>query len=359
MKTLKDAGVGRTTWENNVEAEVEDFVQTLEEQGGKPYDVLESLSASVSNNITSIILGKRLLKGDPRRKKVDDGINAAIATFSGFDLVSFFPKIVRLLAIFGLSKHTDTFQRLSTFHNFVRSEMERRQKIPASEWNEEIFIDGYLTEIQKVQQKSAETFSTALMIGGSDTSRTFLIWLFIAMALYPDIQKKVQKEVDTVLGKDGKMMWSERSKVPFLYATMLETHRWKTVTPLGVIHSVSEDTVICGYDIPKGTNILPNQYAMHNDPKYWKDPEVFRPERFLNKDGSLISHKLDSYVPFSIGRRICPGEMIAMIEIFHYFTAIMQRFDIRPLEGVPPILEGSFGATFQPMEQKLRFIPRA
>ncbi|CAL1284548.1 unnamed protein product [Larinioides sclopetarius] len=245
MKTLKDIGIGRIAWESSLESEVEDFVQILEQQGGKPFDLYEPLSTSVSNNITSIILGKPLLRGDPRRAIVDGGIEGAIMSFGSNTLTSIFPFLMQFLSKLGLSSHANTFKKLSDFHNFIKSEVERRKKIPSAEWNEEIFIDGYLKEIEKNKEKRVKTWfnennltgsSQALLIGGSDTSRTFLCWIFLAMATHPEVQKNVQKEIDAVLGKDGKLNWSGRAKLPYTYAAILETHRWRTITPLGVTH---------------------------------------------------------------------------------------------------------------------------
>ncbi|KAF8783145.1 Cytochrome P450 2J6 like protein [Argiope bruennichi] len=311
MRTLKDVGLGKIPWESCVEAEVEDFIQFLEEQGGKPLDVFDPLSASVSNNMTSIILGKRLLKGDPRRRTVDDGVQAVINTFVSVSLVFLFPRLSRFFAKFGLTKKSEDYQKMVRFNRFIRNEMESRKKIPQIELNEDIFIDGYLLEKEKLKEKGVENWynennlvgtSQALIVGGSDTSRTLLCWLFLAMVTYPDIQKKIQKEIDVVLGKDGKLKWAERAKLPLTYAATLEVHRWRTIAPLGAVHQAAQDTNIGDYDIPKGTHVISNIYALHNDPKYWKDPDVFRPERFLHEDGSLKMQRLDSYAPFSLGK---------------------------------------------------------
>ncbi|CAL1284553.1 unnamed protein product [Larinioides sclopetarius] len=246
--------------------------------------------------------------------------------------------------------------------------MECRKKILPAEWNEEIFIDEYLKEMQKVKEKGTKTWfnennligsAESFMLGGSDTSRTFLCWIFLAMATHPEVQENVRKDIDAVLGKDGKLPWSERAKLPYTYATLLETNRWRTVTHLSIPHCASEDTRIGGYDVPKGTHVVSNIYSLHDDPKYWKDTDSFRPDRFLDRNGCIITTKLDSYSPFSLGRRMCPGETVAMMEIFHYFTTVMQRFDIRPLENYPPnVDDGIDGVTFQPVRQKLRYIPR-
>ncbi|KAH9378178.1 hypothetical protein HPB48_018879 [Haemaphysalis longicornis] len=62
----------------------------------------------------------------------------------------------------------------------------------------------------------------------------------------------------------------------------------------------SEDVVIDGYFIPKGTTVIPNIWACHNDPGFWEDPHKYSPERFLNDDGKL-SQKPEQLIPFSIG----------------------------------------------------------
>ncbi|GFY46277.1 cytochrome P450 2J6 [Trichonephila inaurata madagascariensis] len=367
LKVLRDIEREKIPWESNLEAEVEDLIRFLEEKGGQPTDMRDPISVSVSSNITSIILGKRLPKGDPRRTIVDNGVKAVMRTFSQLTLVTFFPRFMQFVARLGLSSFAEEFQKMLSFNKLIRTEIKCRKEIPSAEQNEEIFIDGYLQEMQKLEEKGVKTYfneknlvSTAqtLVIGGSDPTRAILEWLFLAMSYYPEIQKKIHKEIDDVMGKDGRLNWTQRMQVPYTYASTLEVLRWKTIAPLGAPHRVSEDTTIGGYHIPKGTDVMSNIYALHNDSKYWEDPEIFKPERFLHKDGSTIMRRLDSYAPFSIGRRICPGEMITMMEIFHYFTAVLQKFDIRPAENASVILEGMSGATYQAVPQKLRFISR-
>ncbi|GBO19389.1 hypothetical protein AVEN_232878-1, partial [Araneus ventricosus] len=139
-------------------AEVDDFVKFLEEQGGKPLDVFDPLSASVSNNMTSIILGKRLPKGDPRRKIVDDGVQAVISTFLSAGVILTFPRLSQFLAKLGLTKRSEDFQKMVRFNRFIRNEMESRKKLPPTELNEDIFIDGYLLEKDKLKEKGVENW---------------------------------------------------------------------------------------------------------------------------------------------------------------------------------------------------------
>jgi cytochrome P450 len=93
---------------------------------------------------------------------------------------------------------------------------------------------------------------------------------------------------------------------------------------------------IGGYDIPKDTIVFINFWALHYDPKYWKDPEEFNPYRYLDENGKLKPTKPDSWLPFSAGRRACLGETLAKPQILLVCTNLLQRFEIRLPDGVKP-----------------------
>lgn len=110
-----------------------------------------------------------------------------------------------------------------------------------------------------------------------------------------------------------------------------------------------------GYDIPKGTTVLINYWALHHDPKQWPDPTKFDPSRYLDGNGKLESTKPASWLPFSAGRRNCLGETLAKPEILLMCANLLQRFDIRLPEGVKPHLEHNlkgFGIEL-PMDYKI------
>lgn len=95
-----------------------------------------------------------------------------------------------------------------------------------------------------------------------------------------------------------------------------------------------------GYDIPKDTVVLINHFALHRDTKYWKDPEKFDPLRYLDEEGKMDPTKLDSWLPFSAGRRVCLGESIAKSEILLMCVHLLQWFEISLPEGVKPNFVG-------------------
>lgn len=126
--------------------------------------------------------------------------------------------------------------------------------------------------------------------------------------------------------------------MPYSEAIMHETLRKSSIVPLGLFHYATEHTDVAGYTVPKGSWVAVNMYHIHHNPEIWGDPETFRPERFLSKDGKTVI-KNDNLIPFSIGRRVCIGEQIAKDTFFLFLTGIMQRFQIRfaPDSTVPEI----------------------
>ena len=123
----------------------------------------------------------------------------------------------------------------------------------------------------------------------------------------------------------------------------MELLRISSIVPAGVGHTTMEDVVFHGYDLPKGTPVYPNIYAVHYDPKIWGDPKNFRPERFLSEDGKTVQ-KHDCLIPFSVGKRTCLGFNLALDELFLFITCLVQRFDISVESGKSkPTLEPNLG----------------
>ncbi|KAF7374525.1 O-methylsterigmatocystin oxidoreductase [Mycena sanguinolenta] len=122
---------------------------------------------------------------------------------------------------------------------------------------------------------------------GADTTVSSLASFFLAMALYPEIQKKAQTEIDTAIGTDRLPKFEDRPSLPFVEALYRELMRWKPVAPLGTAHASTADDVYNGYFIPKGTTVISNIWAMTRDESIYPQPERFNPDRFLTADGKL------------------------------------------------------------------------
>jgi len=99
----------------------------------------------------------------------------------------------------------------------------------------------------------------------------------------------------------------------------MEVNRFAAVVPIAIFHVTTEDTEVAGYRIPKGTWVTPNLYGVMHDPEIWGDPETIRPERFFTSQGEVDRHH-PAYMPFSTGKRVCIGEVLAKDEIFLFIT---------------------------------------
>ena len=115
--------------------------------------------------------------------------------------------------------------------------------------------------------------------------------------------------------------------MPYTEAFTMEVLRIRPAVPYGVPHAVTEDVEFRGFLIPKGTAVYSSIYSTHHDPDVWGDPENFRPERFLSSDGSKVE-KHESFLGFSTGKRICPGEILARDQLFLFITTLAQTFRI-------------------------------
>ncbi|XP_072048700.1 cytochrome P450 2U1-like [Amphiura filiformis] len=184
------------------------------------------------------------------------------------------------------------------------------------------------------------------------------------MIAYPEIQKRVQQEMDSVVGRDrlpratvkrtrqldGEEVprgLSDKDKLPFTSAVLLEIQRIVSTNPLGIPHSCGDDTIIDGYYIPKGSVVVSNLWAVHHDPDTCKNPDQFNPDRFLDKDRCL--REREGLIPFSTGRRICIGENLAKMELYIFFTHLLHHFTFKkPHDSKSFSLKGVTGIQHSP-----------
>ncbi|KAI0754758.1 cytochrome P450 [Daedaleopsis nitida] len=165
---------------------------------------------------------------------------------------------------------------------------------------------------------------------GVDTSHSTLSALFVAMVLYPDVQRKAQAELDAVVGESRLPELTDRDKLPYLNAVIKELLRWHIVLPLSLPHLNISDDEYDGYYIPKDSVVMVNVWSILQDEEEYPQPERFIPERFL-LNGKLRSDIRDpATMAFGFGRRICPGRYFAEETLFIYIASILHTLDITP-----------------------------
>ncbi|XP_041465653.1 cytochrome P450 2U1-like isoform X1 [Lytechinus variegatus] len=173
-----------------------------------------------------------------------------------------------------------------------------------------------------------------MFFAAADTIHEVLLWLTLFLAAHSHIQVKMRNEIETIVNSGGtSSLYDQRSHLPVVMSTILEVLRMRPAAPMGVPHIVSEAGSIGGYSIPKGSQIFPNIWGMHNDLDIWEDPGVFNPNRFLDESGKLNEDKAKLVIPFSIGPRSCPGEQVARRIIFQTVVSMVTRYRISLPEG--------------------------
>ncbi|KAG2152670.1 cytochrome P450 [Suillus bovinus] len=218
--------------------------------------------------------------------------------------------------------HKNVEEMASAPYNFVRDQM-------AAGIAPKSFTSALLEgqDLSSAENEMAKWSALSLYGGGSDTTVSAIYSLFLAMTLFPDVQKKAQAEIDAVVGPDRLPSFADRASLPYIEALAKEVLRWNVVAPTGFVHCVTEDDIHDGYYIPKGSLIIPNQWFMLHNPETYADPSQFKPERFLVNDGKK-SEPEPRTMCFGFGRRICPGLLLAEASVWISAAMSLAVFDI-------------------------------
>ena len=187
----------------------------------------------------------------------------------------------------------------------------------------------------KINDQMLKTHISTLFGAGFGTTSATLRYGIMIMALNPEIQKRVQDEIDAVVGRDRFPEFDDEAKLPYTVATITEIYRHHSMSALGVTHSTTCDTEFEGYFIPKKTPIIINLYSANYDKSTFSDPEKFDPERFLTDTGTVNVALSECIVPYSLGHRRCVGEPVARLEVFLFFATILHQCTIEQAPGHP------------------------
>uniref|UniRef100_A0A8C4VA10 Uncharacterized protein n=1 Tax=Falco tinnunculus TaxID=100819 RepID=A0A8C4VA10_FALTI len=247
--------------------------------------------------------------------------------------------------------HKKALSCYDVLSSFARKEIRRHVERGIPDEPQD-FIDFYLAEMEKVSVCSYDEDNLVyvindLFLGGSETSSTTLYWGLLYMVVNPDIQEKVQKELDAVLGPSRLICYEDRRKLPYTNAVVHEIQRFSNIVFVGMPRMCVRDTTLLGFPVKKGTIVMPNIASVLYDPEQWETPRQFNPGHFLDKEGNFIPR--EAFLPFSAGHRVCLGEHLARTELFIFFANLLRAFTFQLPEGVTKInTEPIFGGTLQP-----------
>ncbi|XP_060094075.1 cytochrome P450 2K4-like [Heteronotia binoei] len=335
LTTLRDYGMGKKTIEDRIVEECGFLIKRFESYEGKPFENSAVMNGAVSNIIVSILLAKRFDYEDPIFRRLLSLINENVRLL-GSPSVTLYNMFPALGFLFGARK--TLLNNRDELYTFIKATfIEHLKELDANDQRN--LIDTFLIQQQEEKNKTNGFFHeenlkalVANLFGaGTETTSTTLRWGLLLMMRYPEIQKKVQEEIARVIGS-VQPRTEHRTKMPYTDAVIHEVQRFANIIPTNVPHATTMDVTFKGYFIPKGTYVLPLLCSVLEDETQWEKPHKFYPEHFLDSDGKFV--KRDAFMPFSAGRRICAGETLAKMELFLFFTSLLQKFTFQQAPGM-------------------------
>ncbi|KAA8522278.1 hypothetical protein F0562_012951 [Nyssa sinensis] len=313
---------------------------------GSPVNVGEQMFLTVLNVITSMLWGETV-KGE-ERASLGSKFRRIVAEMTDLlgkpNISDFFPG----LAWFDLQGVEKQMKELNQgFDQIFNTMIDKRLKMEVAK-DKKDFLQ-FLLQLKGDEDAKVPLTMTHLksllmdmVVGGTDTTSNAVEFAMAEMMNKPQVLRKVQQELDTVVGKDSVVEESHIPRLPYLYAVMKEALRLHPTLPLLVPHCPSETRTVGGYTVPKGARVFVNVWAIHRDPSIWENPLEFDPERFLNAKWDYSGNDFN-YFPFGSGRRICAGTAMAERMFLYSLASLLHSFDWKVPEGEKLDMSEKFG----------------
>lgn len=359
LATLKDFGMGKKMSEEIITEECQHLIKEFEQFEGKAFSNTQAINYAAANVIAATVFGKRFDYKDPHFQAMVDRDNEIIHLTGSSSLLmyNFFPclgpflKNWRILIKYVEEGKADTRKIIEELKKTLDSDVCR------------CFIDAFLIRKKRLEDSGVENshfhddnllYSVInLFAAGSDTTANTLKWCLLFMAKYPHIQARVQEELSMVVGS-RQVRAEDRKNLPYTDAVIHESQRLANIAPIAIPHATNKDVTFQGYVIQEGTTIFPLLTSVLYDGSEWESPYSFNPSHFLDSEGKFI--KREAFLPFSAGRRVCPGESLARMELFMFFTSLLQHFNFTPPFAISEDqldLSPVVGFTLSPQPQEL------
>ncbi|CAL1679335.1 unnamed protein product [Lasius platythorax] len=258
-----------------------------------------------------------------------------------FALMFLVPSLNKIFKMSFIPKHIDRF-----FRTLVADLMEQRRKdgIPRNDF---LHLMAELERIEgdKFDLEMLASQAMSFVIDGFETSSSVMSFAAFHLASHPKVQEKLRKEVTTVLDKyDGVITYEGLKEMTYMDQVLNESQRilpvagFMTKLCTEKFELKGSDGLVC--HVEPDTNVLIPVNALHEDPRYWKDPEEFDPERF-SPDRKHSIEKF-TFLPFGEGPRICVGMRMALLQLKAGLVAILRKYSLElssktqiPLKMIP------------------------
>lgn len=333
--------------EEHISREAEFLITKLQQmmQEEQRVDLFLYLVVSAVNVISSICFGKRFGYDDQELLNIVNTNEEFVDFGSSGNLVDFVP----LLRLFPRNKRFQEFNQ--QFTEFLQETVQEHYQ-SFSKDNIRDIMDSLIDLSQEQDRNAKIQLPTKKIVNlvddifgaGFDTVTTGLSWSLTYLVVYPEIQKKIQREIDETIGSERKPRLSDRPLLPYTEAFIQEVYRHSSFVPFTIPHCATKDTSLNGYYIPKDMCVYINQWQVNHDKDLWKDPSAFRPERFLTANGKEVNRdECEKVLIFGLGKRRCVGEMIGRSEVFLFLVTLLQELQFMVEDGVKVDMTPRYG----------------
>nr|ACN40653.1 unknown [Picea sitchensis] len=340
------------------EEEVSAMIRSVWEESGNGrtgVNVSKAISTLTSNIVWRILANRKFsdddLGGDFKGFK--DLLVELTARVGDFNIGDFIPYL-DWLDLQGISrcmkkihKTFDEFaEKIIDDHvnvNHLMAAASNGQKRADAEPHVQDFVDVLLhmaVTNTKITRKTIKALVLDMFAGGLETTSTTLEWAMSELLRHPNVMKRLQEEIDSIVGHHGKVKESDLATMKYLHCVVKETLRLYPAVPLAIPHESVEAVTVGGYYIPKKATVMVNVWAIGRDPNVWGAyASDFKPERFMENEHINLTDQSDfSMIPFGSGRRGCPGASMAIPTIELALAQLLHTFDWR-VEGDPSRLD--------------------
>ncbi|XP_053257734.1 cytochrome P450 2A13-like isoform X3 [Podarcis raffonei] len=348
LTTLRNFGMGKRSIEERIQEEAQCLAEEFHKTQGTPFDPTFILSRAVSNIICSIVFGNRFQYDDEKFLTLNNLITERfrVGSLPPSQLYDMFSGVMQYLP----GPQHEAFKQLLGLEKFITRKAKAQEETLDPNAPRD-FIDCFLVKMQQEKENTNTEFflknlvmtTLTIFFAGTESISTTLRYGFLLLLKYPEVEEKVHKEIERVIGSSRTPNMDDRPLMPYTDAVIHEIQRFTNMFPSGVARCVTRDTQFRGYTIPKGTEVFPMLGSVLRDAQHFARPDVFDPQHFLDEKGQF--KKNEAFMPFSVGKRYCLGEQLARKELFLIFTSILQNFRFKspiPSEqiDISPMLVG-------------------
>ena len=325
---------------------------------GEPVNIEHQMFGAITNVVMEVLMSRQFELDDPLFKQIrEDGFTLFCIAAKLKTPYDFAPWLAHFA---GENSDVKILQRiLDRFYVFCDRVIEEHETSLPDEPRD--FVDSYLAALRKPNNRDMSKANLRvvlkdLIIGGMEGPSVILAWLLLLVAEHTDIQERMAAEVEKVIGTDRAPALEDERACPYVRATIVETLRYVTVTPIHRHSSPHGATTLKGYHIPAGSMILEDVHSVNFEKSVFGDPEVFRPERFMGPEGDqLRKHE----ATFGFGARQCVGTTYSYSVLFLFLAGLLQRLKFKVPDGAEPQSNrGAYNVGVRPSQPLLVAVPR-